>query len=114
METLRYTALAANREGELFSRDWIDIDTPSATIESDAAVHQCKNRVIATESNVLSGHKLCAALADNDVAGDDHLAAKSLDAETFADAVAAVLDATLSFFVSHLEEVELLGVEKLS
>jgi hypothetical protein len=105
METLRYTALAANREGELFRRDWIDIDTPSATIESDVAVDQREDRVIAAETDVFTRHEFRAALADNDVASHNHLAAKSLDAEAFTDAIPTVLNAALSFFVCHLKKL---------
>ena len=41
--------------------------------------------------------ELRSALANDDVSGHDHLAAKSFYAQSFADAVAAVLNAALSF-----------------
>jgi len=101
VKVLRYTGLASNREGKLFCRGRVDIDASSAAIEPDVAVDQSENRVITAEADVFSRQEFCAALADNDIAGKNHLAAKSLYAETFADAVAAVLNAALSFFVSH-------------
>jgi hypothetical protein len=43
----------------------------------------------------------CATLANDDVAGDDQLTAEFFHAEAFADAVAPVLRATLTFFMCH-------------
>src|SRR6266446_10926822 len=104
MKATRYTALAANREGKLrrlFRGDRIDIDPPSGAIESHVPVNQREDCVIAAKANVLARQKFRAALANNDVAGHYQLAAESFYAETFADAVAAVLNAALSFFMSH-------------
>src|SRR5438105_4740555 len=102
MKALRYTALALNREDkQLFRRDWIDIDAPSAAIESDAAIDERENCVIAAEADVFARQKFCAALAHDNVSGDNRFAAESFYAETFADAVAAVLNTALSFFVCH-------------
>src|SRR5882762_11090866 len=101
MNAFRYTALAANREGNLFRRNWIDIDAATSAIEANIAVNQRENRVIASEADVFARLKFRAALAHDDVAGDDHLAAEFFYAQPLADAVAAVLDAALSFFVSH-------------
>ena|SRR5438270_5482583 len=98
-----YTALAVNREGNLFRRDWIDIDAATTTIEADVPINQREDRVIAAEPNVFSRLKLRAALAKNNVAGQDSLAAETFYPEPFADAVATVLNAALSFFVSHKE-----------
>src|SRR5204862_898006 len=85
---------------DLFRSNRIDVDPPSAAIEADVAVDQCENSVITTEADVLSRQKFRAALADDDVAGHDQLAAESFYTETLANAVAAVLDAALSFFMS--------------
>ena len=101
MKTLRYTALVADREGNLFRRDWIDIDAPSAAIESDAAIDERENCVIAAEADVFARQKFCAALAHDNVSGDNRFAAESFYAETFADTVSAVLNTALSFFVCH-------------
>ena len=80
-----------------------DVDPATGAIEPHLAVDQRENGVIATEPDILAGQKFRAALADDDVAGDDRFAAKFFHAEPFADAVAAVLDAALSFFMSHWE-----------
>jgi hypothetical protein len=101
MNAFGYTALAANREGKLFRRDWVDIDAPATAIEAHVAVNERENGVIPSETYVSARQKFCAALANNDVARDDHLAAEFFHTQALADAVAAVLNATLSFFVSH-------------
>ena len=89
---------------ELFSGgERIDIYSPPRAIEAHVAIDQRENRVIATESNVFPRQELRPALTHNDVAPDDHLAAEFFYAQPFADAVAAVLNAALSFFMSHDE-----------
>ena len=74
-------------------------------IESHIAIDQCENCVIAAEADVFAGLKFRAALTDDDVPRDNHLAAKSFDAAPLADAIAAILDAALSFFVCHLKKL---------
>src|SRR5207237_4628752 len=107
MKATRYTALGANREGKrLFRSDRIDVDPASAAIEADVAVDQRENRVIAAEADILTRQELGPALADNDVAGDDQLAAESFYTEPLAHAVAAVLNAALSFFMSHWKKLK--------
>ena len=102
MRAIRYTARVMNREEkQLFRRDRIDIDSSPTAIKPDAAVNQRENCVIATESDVFSGQKFRAALAHNDVPGQDRFAAESFYTKPFANAVAAILNAALSFFVSH-------------
>ncbi len=102
MNAFGYTALASGiGKGKLFRRDRIDVHPATRAIEANAAVNQRENRVIAAEADVFARQKLGAALADDDVAGDDQFAAKFLHAEPLADAVAAVLNAALSFFMSH-------------
>src|ERR1700736_386846 len=102
MKATGYTALAANREGKrLFRSDRIDVDPSSTAIEADVAVDQSENRVIAAEPDIFTRQKFRAALANDDVAGHDQLAAESFYTETFANAVAAILNAALSFFMSH-------------
>ncbi len=102
MKATRYTALAANREGkQLFRSDGVNVDASSAAIEPNVAVNQREDCVIAAESDVLARQKFCAALANDNVAGDDQFAAESFYTEPLADAVAAVFNAALSFFVSH-------------
>src|SRR5258708_21223952 len=101
MNAFRYTAVAANREGNLFRRNGIDIDAATSAIEANVSVNQRENCVIASKADVFARLKFGAALAHDDVAGDDHLAAEFFNAQPLADAVAAVLNAALSFFVSH-------------
>src|SRR5215471_11343305 len=85
----------------LAGRDGIDIHTPPPAIEAHITVYQRKNRVIAAQPHVSPGYKLCPALAQNNVAGHDHFVAEFFYTQPFADAVATVLNAALSFFVSH-------------
>src|SRR5437016_4531890 len=101
MNAFRYTALVANREGNLFRRHWIDIDAATSAIEANVSVNQRENCVVASEADVFARLKFRAALAHDNVAGDDHLAAEFFYAEPLTDAVAAILNAALSFFVSH-------------
>jgi hypothetical protein len=109
MEATRYTATGANREGklsQLFRRDRIDVDPSPAAVEADVSVHQRENCVIAAEADVFARQKFSAALADNDVAGHDQLAAESFYTKPFADAVPAILNAALSFFMSHWKKLK--------
>lgn len=85
----------------LRSDNRIDIHSPTRAIKAHIAVNQRKNRVIAAKTDILSGQEFRAPLANDDVSGHDHLAAKSFNAETLADAVATVLNTALSLFVCH-------------
>src|SRR5215217_352821 len=80
----------------------VDIYASSSTVEAHASIDQRKNRVVPSEPNVFSGHKFRPALTHDDVAGDNHFAAEFFDTQPFADAVPAILNAALSFFVSHI------------
>ena len=66
------------------------------------AINEGEDGVVAAEADILAWKELRPALADDDVAGDDDLAAEFLDAEALADAIASVLDGSLTFFMSHL------------
>ena len=102
MNATRYTAVWANREEKrLFRNDWIDVDPSSTAIEADGTIDQRENCVIAAEADVFAGQKFRAALANNNVAGEHRFAAESFYTKPFADAVAAILNAALSFFMSH-------------
>jgi len=85
----------------LASADGLDVDPASRAIETHLAINQSKNGVVATKSDVLARQKLCPARANDDVASHDQLAPKLFHAQSLADAVAAVLDAALTFFMSH-------------
>jgi hypothetical protein len=101
MKRYGYTALAANREGKLFRADWLDIDAPTAAIEAHVTVHERENGVIASEADVFPRDKFSPALTDDDITRDNHLTAEFFDPEPLANAVAAVFDASLSFFMCH-------------
>ena len=86
---------------QLLGSDWIYIDPTPSAIEANIAIDQRENGIIAAEADVLARQKLGSALTDNDIAGHDQFAAESFYAEAFANAIAAVLNAALSFFMSH-------------
>jgi hypothetical protein len=72
------------------------------TVEGDAAVGEREQGVVAADADIEAGVELRAALADDDVTGDDGLAAELLHAETLAARVATVLDGALSFLMGHV------------
>src|ERR1700678_4477145 len=80
----------------------IDVYTAAAAVEFHVAIDEGENGVVAAEADVAAGEEFGAALADDDIAGNDGLAAEFLYAEPLADAIAAVLDAALTFFMSHM------------
>src|SRR5437763_1446107 len=95
---------AAAADHGLFAGDErIDVYPAPGSIESDVAVHQGENGVIAPESHVLARHELRSALANDNVAGYDRFAAKTFHTQPIADAIATVFDTALSFFMSHGE-----------
>src|SRR5580704_10042616 len=71
-------------------------------VEFDRAIDQREQRVIAPHADLAAGMKLGAALADDDVAGDDDLAAEFFDAEPAAAAVAPVAGRAACFLMRHL------------
>ena len=90
-----------NPSGLFPSHERIDIYPPPAAIEPHAAVQQRKNCVIAAQPDIFSGQKFRPALAHNDIARHNHFAAEFFYTQPLADAVAPILNAALSFFVSH-------------
>ena len=79
----------------------LDVHTPSRPIEAHLPINERKDRVIAPEAHVLTRQKLRSTLPDDDIAGDDCFAAKFFHTQAFADAIPAVFDAALSFFMCH-------------
>ena len=59
-----------------------DVDAAAFLIEVDSAVFQGEDGVIAAETDVAAWAPFGAALADQDVTGDDCFAAEFLDSET--------------------------------
>ena len=93
-----------------FDGSGINIHAAAFAVETDLAVHEGENGVISPETDILAGQELGAALADDDVACDDRLAAEFFHAETLAYAIAPVLNTALTFFMCH--KLELVGFLK--
>src|SRR5688572_5936272 len=90
-----------NRRGLRARRgEFADVDL--AALELDGAVLEREDRVVAAEADVEAGLELGAALADDDRAGADRLAAVRLDAAVLGVAVAAVLRRALTLFMCHV------------
>ena len=70
-------------------------------LELHDAVDQGVYRVVGSEADITAGVPFGAALADDDVAGDDALAAVLLDAAVLRVAVAAVAGGADAFFMCH-------------
>ena len=77
------------------------VNPMTVLVERDLAVHQGEQSPIAPGADIVAGHEPGAALADENAAGGDEFAAKSLNAQPFADAVAPVADAALTFLMCH-------------
>ena len=71
-------------------------------LETDHAVGQGKQGVIAAHADIQTRMPLGATLANDDVAGDHILAAEFLDAEIFGIRVPTVACTSKAFFVSHV------------
>src|SRR5882672_2382391 len=65
------------------------------------AVDQCEQRVVLADADIAAGMELGAALANDDRAGRDGLAAEHLDAEHFRLGITAVPRGTAAFFLCH-------------
>jgi hypothetical protein len=83
-----------------------DIYATTIPIEAYNTVYEGEDCVIPTKPNILSRQKLCAALANNDISGNDLLTTELLHAEAFADAVASVLNAALTFLMCHTLKIK--------
>src|SRR3546814_470116 len=75
--------------------------TGLAVVELHMAVGGGEQGVILAHADVLAGMHLGAALADDDIARNDGLAAELLDAEALGLGVATVARGAASFFVCH-------------
>src|SRR6266481_4131211 len=79
-----------------------DILPPGQTlVELDRTARGREQRVVAADADMGARVKLGAALAHDDVAGDDDLAAIFLDAEPPAAAVASVARGAARFLMRH-------------
>jgi len=90
--------LVVRADGSSF-RD--DVDALAVLVELDLAVDKRKERPIAAGADIRAGRKFRAALADDDAARGDELAAVAFYAKPFAGAVASVANAALTFFMCH-------------
>jgi hypothetical protein len=81
-----------------------NIDAAAILVEQNRAIGEGKEGPIAPDADVLAGQKFAAALTDEDAASGNDLAAKFFYAKTFADAVASVTYAALTFFMCHKPE----------
>src|SRR5690606_3160172 len=70
--------------------------------ELDDAVGQREQGVVLADADVVARVVLGAALADDDVAREDGLAAVALDTQSFGFGVAAVTGTAAGFFVCHV------------
>jgi hypothetical protein len=78
------------------------IDALAALVELHFAVHEREQSPIATGADIVAGGKFGAALAHEDAARGDELAAVTFHAQPFAGAIAPVADAALTFFMCHI------------
>jgi hypothetical protein len=79
----------------------LDINPAAALIEHHLAIHEGEESPIAAGSDVLAGDKFGTALADKNASGGDRLAAVPFYTQAFADAIATVADAALTFLMCH-------------
>ena len=70
-------------------------------VEFYLAVNQREQGPIATRAYILSRDKFCAALANQDAPRRDDFTAESFYTKPFADAIATVPDAALTFLMCH-------------
>ena len=70
-------------------------------VELHAAVDEGEERVVTADADTETWMHLRSALADEDVTGDDGLAAELFHAEALAAGIATVFNGALSFFMGH-------------
>src|SRR5258705_4769676 len=78
-----------------------DVNPAAAFVEGDLAIHQGEQSPIAACADVFAGNEFGPALTNQNAAGADHFTAISFHAEPFADAIASVADAALTFLMCH-------------
>src|SRR5690349_15048401 len=84
-----------------WSADDVHHRAPGLRLELDLAVGLGEQGVVAAHADVDAGMELRAALAHQDVAGDDALAAELLEAEALGLRIAAVTGTAACFFMCH-------------
>jgi len=78
-----------------------DIHPMPLPVEIYFPVHQGEQGPVSTRAHVSPGDKFCSTLPNQDTAGRYNLSAITLDPEAFANAVASITNAALTFFVCH-------------
>ncbi len=78
-----------------------NVDSTAVLVKKHFAIGQREQGPIPSRADILTCNKFGTALAHQNAAGGDQLTTIFFDAQAFADAVAAVSDAALSFFVCH-------------
>ena len=87
--------------GRLGGRDDVDDAAAAPGAELDRAGDEREQRVVAAAADVVTGVEVGAALADDDLAGVDDLAAEALDAEALRVGVATVAGGGRALLVCH-------------
>jgi hypothetical protein len=92
-----------------------DVDDPTAAAraEFNGTCLQSEQGVVAATANACTGVEVGAALADDDLAGGNYLAAEALDAEVLGVGVTTVASGARAFFVCHLKCLPLILVKLL-
>jgi hypothetical protein len=78
-----------------------DVDSGAAFIKRDPACFERKERPIPSGAYVVTCREFGAALTHQDASGCNNFTSKMLHSKPFADAVASITNAALSFFVCH-------------
>src|SRR5581483_2905715 len=77
------------------------IHAMAALVKIDFAIGEGEERPIAAGADILPGDEFGTALTNQNAAGGDEFSAKTFHAQPFADAIAPVPDAALTFFMCH-------------
>ena len=80
---------------------WKYVDTMTALVENNLAVHKREKGPIAAGADILARHELRPALTDENAACSDMFAAEAFHAQAFADAIASVTNTALTFLMCH-------------
>src|SRR5262245_35233516 len=74
----------------------LDVDATAFLVEVNRAFDQREDRVVASQADVPAGTPLRAALPDDDISGDDVLAAVLLDSQTLCARITTVAGRSLT------------------
>lgn len=71
------------------------------SLELNRAINQCKQSIIVTATDIVTGVEFGSALAHEDIPSFDHLSAVAFDSQAFGVGVATVSGTSRSFLMSH-------------